>query len=262
MQTFRHVQRVGAARRDALQQQRAGIRANIGMSKMSSGVNPMAFMHQRVMYGRMADCILKAMAGPKGAHRLLQNYHWTAKKLRINEYYGLPSTFELYNERMRPEKDLPHGQKFFSRRASSLEDYMPQVENPYDDGRNFCISSAARTVDLLPFVLHEVDDRISEAKIRRDVKAIAELAPTIADFIDRQQQWGWEERAEALSSRVVVYHIRCLAQVISSQEKLRGLRKEFSENHAVLRVMDGSRFYAFPGTEEARGSRAPLGCSV
>eukprot|EP01064_Diplonema_japonicum_P032858 TRINITY_DN629_c3_g1_i1.p1 TRINITY_DN629_c3_g1~~TRINITY_DN629_c3_g1_i1.p1 ORF type:complete len:249 (+),score=51.44 TRINITY_DN629_c3_g1_i1:30-749(+) len=190
------------------------------------------------------------LGGPAMAQRKKMGHMSYCRRNRTEHMVGVPFLFDVYTQRMRPEKDLPFGNKFFSRLSADPDQYFPQVENPYEDGRSFRISTDAKLSDLSPYLLHEVDDRISEAEIRHDVAVVAQNCPTVQAFLELSQTWGWLERMEALSSRLVVHHLRLLTTVISSQYQYTELRRRFTTEQGILRTASGDRFYALPGSKQ------------
>ena len=135
----------------------------------------------------------------------------------------------MFMERARPERDLPWGEKYVSLQSKNPDEYFPEIGNPYDDGRNLMMGGEAELGDLLPFLLHHIDDRIDAATVVHGVLAVQAHSPTVNAFVERSSEWGWLERMEAVSSRVVVHHVKLLTQLVQTQEAMRKHRAEFSK---------------------------------
>eukprot|EP01061_Rhynchopus_euleeides_P047062 TRINITY_DN9241_c0_g1_i1.p1 TRINITY_DN9241_c0_g1~~TRINITY_DN9241_c0_g1_i1.p1 ORF type:complete len:254 (+),score=70.46 TRINITY_DN9241_c0_g1_i1:45-806(+) len=234
-----------ACARNALQTQR---RTRINNTKGMSG---MAYANSKFLSVRKKNQqmshILEMLRGPKSANRRSQNPDSVAAWMRTHEMKGVPWEWDVFMHRMRPEKDISWGQKYFSRKSKNPDEFFPDIGNPYEDGRNYSIGLGARIADLTPYLLHKVDDRISMAEIRSGVARVAEHAPTIRDFLRLSEQWGWIEEMEAVTSRVVVHHLRLLTQCLDGQATARETRQKFTTEYGILHTGAGVRFYAPPG---------------
>ena len=210
--------------------------------------NPSKFFGQRTKINTLQLAIGQLFKGPRWLRDKTENYHNWAKFNKLSYMRNLKSNYENFTQHMRPEKDIPHGDKFFSLLSKEPDDYMPMTENIYDDGRNYFCSSQTLVVDLIPFLLHTVDTRISTEAIVSGVVSVSKNARTVDDFIANLREWCWMERMEAIGSRVVVQHLRQLCTVIQSQEQARDIRRRLTVERGLLRQANGDRFYALPNT--------------
>ena len=145
--------------------------------------------------------------------------------------------------RMRPEKDIAWGHKYFSRRSKNPDELFPEISNPYETGRGYMIGLGARLEDLTPFLMHHVDDRVSEAEITWGVRHVAREAPLVRDFLQRSEEYGWLESLEARSSRVVLHHLRLLCQVLQDESRARELRQTFTKERGMCKRGDPRKLW-------------------
>ncbi|KAJ9452670.1 hypothetical protein DIPPA_17272 [Diplonema papillatum] len=232
----------GKAAMGCLSAQRRGL-AGSGFG----GSSPLSFKSHQSERGM----ILNVFMGPKTARRIPQNYMAFMKRNRRGHKLNVPTLYEVFTERMRPEKDLAFGDRFLSKRSHDVDELFPHQENPYDDGRDYKMGNRTLVEDLTPHLLHHVDDRVSEAVIRYHVALVAKHASTVEDLMVYCTQWGWRERMESLSSRLIVHHLVLLASVVSSQHDLRQFRIGSTQTRGLLRTSSGDRFFALPGQPQS-----------
>eukprot|EP01062_Namystynia_karyoxenos_P009736 TRINITY_DN13442_c0_g1_i1.p1 TRINITY_DN13442_c0_g1~~TRINITY_DN13442_c0_g1_i1.p1 ORF type:complete len:311 (+),score=104.75 TRINITY_DN13442_c0_g1_i1:91-933(+) len=188
--------------------------------------------------------VRKVLSGPPHA-RPAMNFHSAVNRNRVAHQTGVPTQQEMVWHYARPDLDTPFGDKFFSLRQRDPDEFFPRTDNPYADGRDFRMGRHTLVADLTPHLLEEVDDRVPAEPITSGVAAAAGLARTAGELAQRcGSEWGFSDRLDAVSGRLVGHHLRLLCHVLCSQHDLREQRRKHTEEHGILRTYDGDRFFA------------------